>query len=372
MLRNVSVGEAIASFVRIAPVAPKRIAVSTAIGLRLAEDVTVRRPQPAAPLAACNGYAVAAASLAGASARRPRLLGQDVHLIESGSVLPCGTDAVLPFAHVTFRLKGPSAICAVRSGEGVVAPEAVAAPGTVLATAGTRLSFAVAMACVSCSVTDVLVRRPVVDIIFNSPGMPVPCDQLVGLIVAAIRRSGSEIGSIGRTGGDLGQLREAMLCSSADAIVVIGGVGDGQGDTTMAAVAEAGEVVFHGVRMDPGGSFGFGIVAGKPVFASPGSLAGMMAANIVLSPHFARRAFGSPPGEPQLVHAALTAAIPASPGRSRLIIARREDGRVTPFLDEKPCARLLAQANASIFLPEGARHFRRGQIVAMLRMGATS
>jgi molybdopterin molybdotransferase len=371
ILRNISVAEAIACFRQLDAVAARFAPLSEAIGLRLAEDVVIRRPQPFQPLAARNGYAVRAAALAGASERRPKSLAPDVQAIDSGMPLPAGTDAVLPFTHVAVRQRGLSATRAVAPSDGVTAPEAIAAPGEIFARAGTRLTFAVAMACAACDVTDVLVRRPVVDIVLNSPALPRPSQQAIGLICAAIRGSGCVIGSVVTAGGDAENLRQALLGSSGDIITVVGGVGDGPHDTTMAVIADAGQAVFHGVRMTPGANMGFGFVGGKPIFASPGNLPDMLAANIVLSWHFARRAFGRPSAEPNLVRAPLTDPIPAARAQARLIMVRLEDGKAIPLLVDRPGPREIALANGSIFMPEGSKHFRRGQIVPVLRMGNT-
>lgn len=371
ILKNISVAEAIACFARIAPVTPRQAALTEAIGLRLATDVVTRRPLPLEPIAARNGYAVAASSTAGATPRRPRLIRPEPRPVDTGAIMPPGADAVLPFVQSMRLPKGPAALRTVTPGEGVAAPESIAPAGELILRAGTRLTFAAAMACAACGVTDVLVRRPVVDIIFNAPSLAEPGEQPVGLICAAIRGSGCQIGSLSFAGGDAATLRDALLASSADIITVVGGVGDGLGDTTMPVIAEIGEAVFHGVRMTPGRAMGFGFVQGKPVFASPGRLPDMIAANIVLSWHFARRAFGRPPMEPQLVRAPLAAAVPASPDCARLILARFENGAVQPIPEEQPTARDIARANVSLFAPEGTRRLPKGKLVSVLRMSVT-
>jgi molybdopterin biosynthesis enzyme len=259
----------------------------------------------------------------------------------------------------------------VRSGDGITPAGGIAAPGDILARAGTRLSFVLAMSCTACGVMDVMVRRPVADIIFNSAGLTRRNDRWAGLISAAIRGSGAQIGSVQFTAGDQALLAEALLASSADLVAVIGGTGHGPGDTTMVAIAEAGEAIFHGVRLSPGATMGFGIVGGRPVFASPGGLADMVTANIVMSWHFVRRVFGRPQTEPQLLRGRLTDAVPASPDRSRLVFARLVNGQVTPFVGDAPTPGVLAASNCSIFVPEGARRRRAGEHVEVLRMGAS-
>jgi molybdopterin molybdotransferase len=369
--RNVSIDEAIASFSRIQPVRPRAMPLTEAIGLRLAEDVVARRPVPAEPTAVGNGYAVAASATAGATARRPRKLGLEAHPVETGMVMPAGTDAVLPLERSIRGAKGFSATRPVSPGDGVSAPGSVAEPGDVIAKEGSRITFGIAMSCASCGVTDVQVRSPVVDIVFNSPGFPRPGDQYVGMICSAIRGSGSQIGTLTYAGGDAAVLRSALAGNSADIVTVIGGMGDGQGDTTMAVIAEIGEVLFRGVRLQPGGTIGFGFVEGKPVFASPGRLPDMLAANIVLSWPFARRAFGRPPFEPSMAQAVLTAAIPAPTDRARLVFLRHEKGEATPLLADELSPRDIALANATLFLPEGSKGLKSGQSVQVYRIGIT-
>jgi molybdopterin molybdotransferase len=350
---NISVEEAIATYARIQPVAPKRIPIFEANGLRVAEDIIVKRPVPMVDTAAHDGWAVTAASTAGATRRKPMLLAGPAIQVDAGVAVPPGTDAILPLEH------------------GIKLANSEVASGSVLVPAGTRVTFAAATACAHCGILDALVRRPVVDIIFNSVGFTRPRDNWCSVIASAIRSSGCEIGAIQFTAGDASTLAEAMLGSSADVITVVGGTGVGPGDTTMQALAMAGDVIFHGVRLSPGPTVGFGMVGSKPVFCSPGGIAEMIAVNIVLSWPFARQAFGRPPLSPPFGRAKLIESLPASPKRSRLVFARYSQGTVAPFDSDSLSPAVLAQANATIFIPEGARHRRKGEQVRFLRLGTT-
>jgi molybdopterin molybdotransferase len=366
----ISVAEAIASFARIQPVKPRLVLLTEAVGLRLAEDVVARRIMPPEPLAARNGYAVAAASTAGASDRRPRALPADTLAIETGMPLPHGVDAVLGKGSVIRRGKGLAATAAVAVGEGVAAAGSSARPGHLIAQQGSRVSFGIAMSASACGIADVMVRRPVVDIVFNAPSLPHP-GQTVGIICSAIRGSGCDIGTIAMVGGDARALRSALLGSSGDLITVVGGMGDGEADSTKAVLAEIGETVFMGVRMQPGGQVGFGLVEGKPVFCSPGRLPDMLAANIVLSWPFARRTFGRPEVVPRLQEVELLADVPAYADRAHLVFAAEEDGKALPLLDPATLMMDIARANCTLFLPEGAAGYRKGQTAPAYRIGIT-
>jgi molybdopterin biosynthesis enzyme len=100
---HVSVQEAIAAFSRIALAQPKRIPLVEASGLRLAQDVVVRRGAPAQPMALHDGWAVRASQTAGATRRKARVLSGSQALLDAWAFLPDDADAVAPLDHVVMR-----------------------------------------------------------------------------------------------------------------------------------------------------------------------------------------------------------------------------------------------------------------------------
>jgi molybdopterin biosynthesis enzyme len=365
-----SVGEAIARFANIPTAKPRRVALYEAIGQRVAEDIVIRRAVPPQAMAAIDGWAVNSAETTGASKRQPRPLKTEPRLIDCCHALPEGTDAVIGSAAILKRARGVAAIDEIASGQNVIGPGEQVQDGSVLVKAGSRLTLAAGMSAGLCGVIDVMIRRPVVDIVFNSPGEPSPSTQFVRMAAAAIRTSGSDIGAINYACGEPDDLKRAILESSADVICTIGGTGNGPGDCTMAVLAELGDVLVHGVRLKPGGGFGLALVNGKPVFASPGGLADMLAANIVFSSPFARRVFGRPPLEPPLQEARLAEPIPASGDMSHLVIGQIDGDRFIPIFNDLLTPLDIAKAQAVVFLPEGSRHKRIGETVSYIRLGA--
>jgi molybdopterin molybdotransferase len=365
-----SVSEAIACFARIPTTKPKRVALYEAIGQRVAEDIIIRRAVPATSIAATDGWAVSASETQGATKRQPRVLQTEPRAIDCCQPMPDGADAVVTSDALIKRIRSTVAIEEVQPGFNVIGPAEQVRDGSTLVKAGARLTLAAGMSAGLCGVIDVMIRRPVVDIIFNSPGEPSPSMQFVRMAAAAIRTSGSDIGAISTTFGDPADLRRAILESSADVICTIGGTGSGPGDCTMQTLAELGDVLVRGVRLKPGGTFGLAIVDGKPIFASPGGLADMLAANIVFSSPFARRVFGRPPMDPPLQEAKLAEAIPASGAMSHLILGTIDGDRFVPILREILSPADIASAQAVVFLPEGARHKRVGETVSYIRLGA--
>ncbi len=368
---DISAMEAIAAFERCAKVNPRRVAVHEAVGQRLAENIVIRRPLPTRPLASRDGWAIAAAETVDATSRKPRLLATDPQLIDCCRPLPDGFDAVAPLEAVMPRGKGSYIRKALQAGEGVIPIHSEIMDGVILVKAGERLTLAAATAAAHCGILDVMIRRPVIDVIFNSADQARPDSPTARMSLAAIRSSGAEIGSVQYTHGETADLARALLDSSADVICTIGGSGTGPGDTTLLAIAEVGEVIFHGVRVRPGGSFGFGIVGGRPVFVSPGGLLDMVAVNIVFSPPFARRLVGRSFHSGILKEGKLADSLPGTDRNSRLFFATIEADRLVPFVMDFPGPVELARAQAAIFVPEGSRHRRKGEMVQYILLGSS-
>ncbi len=368
---DISVMEAIAAFDRCSRVNPRRVALYEAVGQRLAEDIVIRRPLPSRPLAARDGWAVVAVETLDATSRKPRLLATDPQLIDCCRPLPNGFDAVATLDAVTPRSKGHYIRKPLQEGDGVIQTHSEIMGGLVLVKAGQRLTLAAATAAAHCGILDVMIRRPVIDVIFNSADQDRPDSPTTRMSLAAIRSSGASIGSIQYTHGETADLARAMLDSSADVICTIGGSGPGPGDTTMLAIAEVGEVIFHGVRIQPGGSFGFGIVGGRPVFVSPGGLLDMVTVNIVFSPPFARHLVGKSFHSGILKEGKLAESLPGTNHNSRLLFATIEEDRLVPFVMDFPGPVELAMAQAAIFVPEGSRHRRKGETVQYILLGSS-
>jgi molybdopterin molybdotransferase len=84
-----------------APSPPRILPVRAAAGLELAEDLVARSDVPPRAVALIAGFAVASRDLVGVSAYAPVLLAERPPFVAAGSVLPAGTDAVVPADAVT-------------------------------------------------------------------------------------------------------------------------------------------------------------------------------------------------------------------------------------------------------------------------------
>ena len=113
------------------------------------------------------------------------------------------------------------------------------------------------------------VRRPrlrIVDIPANS-GEAVTAQ----LIAENARAAGAEVVCIEVTGRDTASVASALDSEACDLLVTIGGSGAGRNDATVTALARCGEVLAHGIAVDPGRTAATGMIEGIPVIGLPGA-----------------------------------------------------------------------------------------------------
>jgi molybdopterin molybdotransferase len=84
-------------------------------------------------------------------------------------------------------------------------------------------------------------------------------------------RDGASIESVQRVRDDRDALREAMLAPGADVLLISGGSSVGAEDHAPGLLAEAGELVIHGIAMRPSSPAGFGRIGAAFVFLLPGN-----------------------------------------------------------------------------------------------------
>jgi putative molybdopterin biosynthesis protein len=268
--------------------APVEIPTVTARGRVTAAPVWARWSSPAAHQAAMDGFAVAAADTYGARPESPRLLavGQQAHPINTGHLMPPGTDAVIMVENVPDPEADPLTIEAPvfpwhnvrRVGEDLVAGEMVLPEGV-------EITPWAQGAMLAAGVINVMVRRrPRVVIIptgselipANVLGAEPPPEILVEFNSVILAGLVEEAGGLPEvwpiTPDDPTNLAEVVkrAVAAADVVLVNAGSSAGSEDYTYQAVSALGEVLVHGVAMMPGKPTLLGVVAGKPVIGNPG------------------------------------------------------------------------------------------------------
>jgi molybdenum cofactor synthesis domain-containing protein len=373
-------------------VAPRqRVPLAEAVGLVLDEDVTAVVDLPGFDNSSMDGYAVQAASLAGAD-REPvslRIVGElaaggagDVEVgpgeaarIMTGAPMPSGADAVIPVEQtdgsadglVTCRAEVAPGQFIRRRGEDVRAGTAVAWTGDVV---GPRT---VALIAASGHSDCAVHRRPHVVVVptgdeLVAPGEPLGPGQIHDsnstMLQAAAVAAGATAEIRPAVGDDEDELirvlDEAML--DADAIVTTGGVSMGAYDVVKSALRDKG-VDFVSVAMQPGKPQGFGQLVRSsperrvPIFALPGNpVSSYVSFELFVRPAL-RRLMGLEPETRPLHRATVTQPLRSPAGREQFaralvqrdavghLVAEPVAGQGSHFIAD------LSRANALLVVP---------------------
>jgi putative molybdopterin biosynthesis protein len=266
----------------------EEVPVASAHGRVTAAPVMARRSSPAAHQAAMDGFAVAAAATFGATPDNPKLLalGREAFPINTGHLMPPGTDAVIMVENIPDPEADPLVVEAPifpwqhvrRVGEDLVVGEMVLAEGMAVTPWAQG-------ALLAAGVTAIPVRRrPRVAIIptgtelvpVTALDQELPPGRLPEFNSVILSGLVTEAGGVPEVkaivADDPGVLAAAVqeAVAAADLVLINAGSSAGTEDYTYQAIDSLGEVLVHGVAMMPGKPTVLGVVAGKPVIGNPG------------------------------------------------------------------------------------------------------
>lgn len=288
------------------PLPPLNVLVADAAGATLVADVVAKRPLPATDTAMCDGYAVLAADVTGATAAQPVKLtvSHDVsfdaraprrHIrgaaarISSGAPIPLGADAVVPAADTDGGVARVLITTPVAARANVRAAGEEASAGDVSIRHGVRLDarrIALAAALGNPRLTVSPVPRVVVISVgseLEEPGEGRPGSRVsesnAYMLSALVREAGAHAYRMGVVADDRAGLRATIedQLVRADVVLTTGGLSDARNDTVAAVLRDMGDVRVSQVGLWPGKRHGFGVVSIDegdrpiPVIALPGS-----------------------------------------------------------------------------------------------------
>ncbi len=266
------------------------IAVQEATGRVTAEPVFARFSTPSYHAAAMDGIAVKAETTFGTTVDRPKQLsiGHDAFLINTGQMMPQGTDAVIMIEYVvnvddnTVQIESGAYPWqhVRRVGEDIVATELILAQNHLI----TPYEIG---ALLNGGIFNVSVKqRPKVVIIPTGSELMAPRDMDSDILPPGrvIESNSSILGAlIEACGGKyvthrivpdiFGQILDAVReAANSDAHIVIVSAGSSAGseDYTSTVIGQLGEVLVHGVTMMPGKPTVLGIINNKPAIGNPG------------------------------------------------------------------------------------------------------
>ncbi len=266
------------------------VPVPEAVGRVLASPVHAAISAPSYHAAAMDGVAVKAETTYGASEGHPKDLvpGRNAFFVNTGNVLPEGTDAVIMIENVQVR------------GEQRVVIEAPAFPWQNVRKIGedivaTELLFPrhhrITPYCLGALLTGGVLRVPVlikprVRIIPTGtelvdwrttplkavrPGQVLETNSFVlGRLVEDCGGTYTRNEMVADETASIKAAVEAAIADGCESVLILGGSSAGAEDYARAVVEDLGEVLVHGVTIMPGKPAVVGVVRETPVFGIPG------------------------------------------------------------------------------------------------------
>ena len=390
--------------------AVEHVALRSALGRVLAQDVVSPIDVPSHDNAAMDGYAlrgldlandgvtelpIAGTSLAGQSVVSVVPPGFCVRIM-TGAVMPDGLDTVVPQEFVTLLEDGRISVAAglVRIGDNRRLRGDDLAKGEAALRAGRIVKPADLGVLASLGRAEVAVFRRLRVAFFStgdelrSLGEPLEdgCvyDSNRYTLWGMLQRLGVEALDFGAVRDDPDALREAFsrAAEAADVVITSGGVSLGEADHTKRIMAELGEVLFWRLAMRPGRPLAVGRIGpasadgsghGEAIlFGLPGNPVAVMVSFYAFVRDALLAMAGATPDPLPTVHAATTAALRKKAGRTeyqRGTLQRGADGRwqVTPTgAQGSGILHSMSQAHGLIVLPHAQGHVGAGEVVEVI------
>jgi len=328
-------------------------------GRVLAAAVEAPIDVPAFDRSAMDGYALRGAETTGASEYNPLTFAVRGHAlpgrphggpVESGSAirimtgapLPEGTDAVVPAEFATERDGQVEIAAPLAPGKHVGRRAEDVRAGSELLAAGRRLRAQDVGLLASVGIDHAsVVRRPCARIVVTgdeivSPGAAKSLYQIYdansSMLRGLLARDGATLESVRKVADDRETIREAMLGSGADVVLVSGGSSVGAEDHAPTLLAEAGELAIHGVAMRPSSPAGFGRIGSTLVFLLPGNPVSCLCAYDFFAGRALRLLGGRAPGWPhRALRAVLNRKIASAVGRVDYCRVRMDGDEAEPL-----------------------------------------
>ena len=340
------------------PVAARSAGLGEAVGRMLAEPLRCEAPVPAEAVALREGWAVSADATVGASAYSPVLVAQQPEWVETGQVMPAGSDAVLPPDGVSPD-HGMVAIVAVAvPGEGVRRAGEDAARGAILRAAGERLRPTDIAVGHGIGVGQVAIRTARTRIISLRQDGADPTGDLVAAVAQAY---GAAVERLNLRSRDAASIGTALTQDGTDLIMLVGGTGLGGDDHAAEALALAGSLIAHGLALRPGETSGCGLVGATPVVLAPGRPEAALAATLALALPCLDRLTAALPRA--TVSGRLTRKIASTVGMTELVLVRAAGQNLDPIAVADVTLAAVARAEAWLTVAPDSEGCAAGETV---------
>jgi molybdopterin molybdotransferase len=342
---------------RLVAVKPIELPLAQALGC-IAADRPALAAFPPHTIAAADGWALRARDLVGASSYTPLPLTKPPVWVEAGDAMPEGCDCVVDSDAIDHSGPLVQVLADAIPGQGVRRIGGDIAAGS-FAAAGRRIGSLDLLVMRAAGLKAATVRRPRLRIV-NIPAASGEA-MTAELISANARAAGAEVMLIEVSSRDASDIAEALGPDGCDLLITIGGSGVGRSDATVAALAKRGQIVAHGIALQPGRTAAIGSIETMPVIALPGAPDQALAAWWTLALPALGRLSGRLPRQP--VTLPLARKIASSVGIAEIALIERNDSAWMPLaVGDLPIER-MARADAWLAVPGGSEGYAAGTAV---------
>lgn len=374
----------------------EKVALRSALGRVLAEDVHSPIDVPAHTNSAMDGYALASASISASEKQTLEVIGsafagvpysaevkpgQCVRIM-TGAPLPPGTDTVIMQEQVQRDGDSIRISSACRRGDHVRAAGEDLAKGSVALAAGRALLPADIGLLASIGFAEVSVIRKLRVAFFSTGdelraiGEPLAQGQIYDsnryTLYSMLSRLGVEIIDMGVVRDDRSAVERAFVeaAAIADVIITSGGVSVGEADYVKEILARLGEIGFWQIEMKPGRPLAFGRVRTAAFFGLPGNPVSVMVTFYQFVQPALRRMMGERNPQPAPTFFVRSSArLHKRPGRTefqRGILERNANGELTvrdTGEQGSGILRSMSMANCFVILPSASAAIEPGTMV---------
>jgi molybdopterin molybdotransferase len=334
------------------PVKPVALPPAEALGC-VAADMRPLEAHPPRDVASSDGWAFRARDLVGASSYSPLPLAASPVWVEAGDPLPEACDCVIDADLLDQAGPMVQALAEAIPGQGVRRAGGDIAKGSIVIASGRRVRPLDLLIARAAGLQKLNVRRPRLRVV-NVPGGTVTAD----LISESARKAGADVVRAEATGRDAASIARALDAGGSDLLLTIGGSGVGRTDAAITALAQRGEVVAHGVALQPGRTSAVGRIGKMPVIALPGAPDQALAAWWTLALPVLDLLSGHWPRQP--VTLPLLRKIASSVGIVEIVLLEKIQGRWMPLAVGDLSLDAIALADAWLAVSGGAEGFAAG------------
>jgi molybdopterin biosynthesis enzyme len=342
---------------RVKPVGPIELPLAEALGC-VAADVPPPKARPPCDVAVRDGWALASGDLVGASSYSPLPLSAAPRWVDAGEALPSGCDCVVDADCVDQAGPAFQVVAEARPGEGVRRKGEDIAEGSSLGDfiSGRWIRPLDLLLARLAGFDRLRVRRPrlrIIDIPASSGEM-----ATAQLITETARAAGTHTICARAAGRDRQSVASALESGDCDMLITIGGSGVGRNDATITALASRGEVIAHGIALEPGRTAAIGKIENVPVIALPGAPDAAWWA--LALPSLDRLAWLWPRDRLTLP---LERKIASSVGIAEIVLLKHLEQSWIPLAVGDLSLATIARADAFFVVPGGSEGFAAGTLV---------